>query len=453
MKDMPLRPTTAPRKVRTDIIAANPRNLRGGDLWDNDEQRDQMVVSMREVGQISALVVCSREEYDKRHPGYELGSAEYVILAGHRRHEAIRLAGLEETRIDLRDDQLPNSDLLMIEENMKRKALSILQEAEGYRRLEADGDSHAAIAKKVGRSKSHITKRITLLRLPEDAKAALTAKTLTIDNAYNLYTTLGEENVDLILPANDLLRSERNLSVADAVNRLLLGSVLPEPQQPSDTTAAPVLPEPDATTRDSTLEAEGSADSGQTGSAGTGARILAPSTPTPEVVLPEPASGKATSHPETTSVPPARTSSSAPGTPEVSQSDRQRPLAGAMRDQFCTTLIGNYTQPAADAPATRIAETVLLQASAATLARVHKWMQRIEPAAVGELSPSGYRDTVLAQADPARVCRLAYATSLAESELRAVNRTRNWDSRDIAYLKHLVAGGYEPSPWDQQHLS
>ncbi|MFB7592403.1 ParB/RepB/Spo0J family partition protein [Streptomyces sp. NPDC056169] len=454
MEDIPLRPTTAPRRVRTDIIVANPRNLRDGDLWDNDEQRDQMVVSMQEVGQISALVVCSRQEYDKRHPGYDLApSAQYVILAGHRRHEAIRLAEIEETRIDLRDDQLPNADLLMIEENMKRKALSVLQEAEGYRRLEVDGDSHAAIAKKVGRSKSHITKRITLLKLPDDAKAALTAKTLTIDNAYNLFTAFGPEGVGLILPANDLLRSDRNLSVADAVNRLLLSSVATKTEQDSPVASEPVLPEPVPIAGARTSAAPGPSHTTQAGSARTGEPAAEPSAPTGTAVLPEP-TPSGTSATFSPSVPTARTEPPTADAAETGNSaEKQRPFASAARDYFCAKLVGQHTQPVADAPATRIAETVLLQASAATLARVHGWMQRIEPAVVGELTPSGYRDTVLAQGDAARICRLAYATSLAESELRAANRTRNWDSRDVAYLNHLVASGYTPTPWDQQHLS
>lgn len=36
MKDIPLRPTAAPRKVALGKIAANPRNLREDDLWDDE---------------------------------------------------------------------------------------------------------------------------------------------------------------------------------------------------------------------------------------------------------------------------------------------------------------------------------------------------------------------------------------------------------------------------------
>ncbi|MFF6903370.1 ParB/RepB/Spo0J family partition protein [Streptomyces hydrogenans] len=444
MKEMSMRQASAPRKVRTNTIVANPRNLREGDLWDNDEQRDQMVASMREVGQISALVVCSRSEFDKLHPGYDLGDAEFVILAGHRRHEALVLAGIVETRIDLRDEQLPNADLLMIEENMKRKALTVFQEAEGYRRMEAAGDSHQKIAIKVGRSKSHITKRIALLNLPSDARAALTAKQLTIDTAYNLFVKLGPENVHLLLDANEYLRANRDLTVDAAVNQVLLGTIPSQPAAAPEKSDEPVLAEPaaaDASTREPAVDG-------------------------PAPVLPEPAAADAAAQPR----PGAKTgsagtasssepaSAAAPTSGQTSPSAQpaepaQQAIASALRDQFCSTLIEKYTQPVADAQATRIAETVILQASNAALKRVLIWLQRIDPATTGELTETGYRDTVMAQNDPVQICRLAYAVSIAESELRATNRARTWDARDAAYLKHLVDGGYTPSAWEQQHLS
>ncbi|MEU9703074.1 ParB/RepB/Spo0J family partition protein [Streptomyces sp. NPDC047981] len=443
MTDVPLRTAAAPRKADPKSIVANPRNLRDGDLWEDEQDHQQMVASVRsETGLIQALVVCTRAAFLAEYPTYaeQLGSAEYVILAGHRRHAAVLQVGLDEVRIDVRDDQVPNMDLLMLEENLKRKTLSVFQEGEGYRRIEARGVSHSDIAKTVGRSKSHITKRITLLNLPEDAKEALLGKRLTIDNAYNLYSALDGENLHLLLEANELLRQDRTLKASDAVNAVLSGS--------ARTAAA----------REETPAVQGSASgtvsAGSLGSTATA--VLAEPEEDAELVPAEPpvvpdARAEAVL---TEPVPPIAQSTAAAPSDQLTAQDKERVgrgYASARRHEFCVALLRDYTDPAIDARSVRVAETALRQATPAAVDKAHRWMAETD-ADAQEFSASSYRDAVLVRGDATLTSRLAYAVALAESEVRASNRARNWDSRDIAHLQHLVDAGYDPTPWDSRHL-
>ncbi|KKZ72090.1 hypothetical protein VO63_20140 [Streptomyces showdoensis] len=453
MSDVPLRPTALPRKAATNSIIANPRNLRDGDLWENEKQMQDMVHSIRTVGLIQPLVVCTREGYLKAHPADEelVAAADFVILAGHRRHAACLEAPLDTVRIEVNDDQIPNMDLLMLEENLKRKELTVLQEAEGYRRIEAKGDSHATIAAKVGKSKSTITKRLAMLRLPDEAKRALLDKTLTIDNAYNLYTALGREeggSLHLLLTANEILRSDRTQTAMDAVNRVLAGSARTE-AEPSSATPS--------NTRQQTAPAAvavlAEPVQGPTGVSQDDASVPHART---EPVLPEPESGSEDS--EARELVPAAEAPPA-GQPEHDGSPaeevnevRQHALAAARRNEYCKEHVAAYTNPVVDSHSSRVAEMAVRQASPAAIARAHKWLKEhdADAAGVGETS---YRDMVLMLGEPA-LSRFAYAVALGEAENRASDRRRRiWDSRDVAYLQHLVDVGYEPTSWEKQHLS
>ncbi|KIF66256.1 hypothetical protein HY68_36730 [Streptomyces sp. AcH 505] len=456
VKEIPLRPDASrAREIAITRIVPNPQNLRGDDLWESDEEQDATVNSMREIGLIQALVVCTRDAHLREYPqdADAVAGADFIVMAGHRRLAAASLAGLTEVKVDVQDDQVKHLDLLMLEENLKRKALNVFQEGEGYRRLQGKGATHAQIGKQVGKSKSHITKRIALLALPKDAQQAIHEKRLGVDAAYNLLVAL-DGQPERVLDAAEIMRS-RSVIAQDAVNILLGGSArtdydsTPAPSTPPE----PVLPEPDATPTvppSRTAEPEPNPPHPEPAlvpTAVTAATLEDPASTEP--VLAEPAATPASEAEagEAKTLEPARVA-----TPAVTAEQEGRAQANAARNEHCRQLVIDYDKPATDPQSTRVAVTALIHATPPALTRAHGWLKDADQADAAAMGANSYRDALLVRGDATLIARLAYAVALAEDELRASNRSRNWDYRDVAYLTHLIEAGYEPAEWERRHL-
>lgn len=117
----------------------------------------------------------------------DAGDGTWLIVAGHRRHAAARLAGLAEVPCVVRSLSEVARLEAMIVENIQREGLSPLEEADGLRRLaELTGLGQRALGARLGRSQAHVSKRLALLGLPEAAQQALTDGTITLEGAQAL---------------------------------------------------------------------------------------------------------------------------------------------------------------------------------------------------------------------------------------------------------------------------
>ena len=104
----------------------------------------------------------------------------YELIAGERRWRAAQKAGLHQVPVVIRDtsDQMA-AEIAMIE-NIQRHDLSPIEEAEGYRRLIDEFDyTQDALAKVIGKSRSHLANTMRLLNLPESLRDVLKAGELT----------------------------------------------------------------------------------------------------------------------------------------------------------------------------------------------------------------------------------------------------------------------------------
>lgn len=159
--------------VPLDAIAINPENPREGRL----EDLEGLTNSIREVGILQALLVCSRAAYLEGRPDAEsaLGEGEWVLLAGERRVIAAREAGIAEVPVVVRDDlaQPGRSHAVAAAENGLREALTPIQEARQYRHMLDANLSQRQVASAVGRSVGHINKRLRLLEVPVEVQDGL----------------------------------------------------------------------------------------------------------------------------------------------------------------------------------------------------------------------------------------------------------------------------------------
>lgn len=87
----------------------------------------------------------------------------YRIIAGERRWQACKLAGLKEIPVIVRE----RSYEVSLVENLQRRDLHPLDEAEGYQHLVELGYTQTQIAERVGKDQSVISKSLSLLKLPE----------------------------------------------------------------------------------------------------------------------------------------------------------------------------------------------------------------------------------------------------------------------------------------------
>ena len=122
------------------------------------EALDELTVSIKERGVIQPLIVRRSEELDDK----------YELIAGERRWQAAQSAGLNEVPVVIIDaDNLKSLELAIIE-NVQRKDLNPIEEADSYKNLiENFGYDQERISKFIGKSRSHISNSLRLLSLPE----------------------------------------------------------------------------------------------------------------------------------------------------------------------------------------------------------------------------------------------------------------------------------------------
>ncbi|OGB26221.1 MAG: hypothetical protein A3I66_00795 [Burkholderiales bacterium RIFCSPLOWO2_02_FULL_57_36] len=98
----------------------------------------------------------------------------HEIVFGACRYRSSKIAGLKKIRTTVED--LTDAQVLVVQliENLKRKDLTELEEAEGYRRLmDESGLSVDAIAKEIDKSRSYVFARLKLLDIGTEGRTAL----------------------------------------------------------------------------------------------------------------------------------------------------------------------------------------------------------------------------------------------------------------------------------------
>jgi len=141
----------------------------------------------------------------------------YIIIAGERRWRAASQAGLHEVPALIRKaDRLAVAEMALIE-NLQRKDLNPIEEAEAYAVLRDKlGRTANNIAESVGKSRSHIANMLRLTGLPEGVKPLVTSGALTMGHARALLSANDPEALAALIV-------KKGLSVREA-ERLASGA-------------------------------------------------------------------------------------------------------------------------------------------------------------------------------------------------------------------------------------
>ena len=175
-------PDVPPTTVFMHTIVGNPDNPRPEDDYSEaDPEFAELKASMREIGQLQPLAVVSRTVYEQAKPDAVakapaktrklLRDAEWVVVTGNRRLAAARQLGW--TRIDIRvQDQLGDEDgridEAVIIENIHRKNLAPIREAEYLAGMVERHGSQEKVAERIGKTQVYVSQRLALLKLAPD---------------------------------------------------------------------------------------------------------------------------------------------------------------------------------------------------------------------------------------------------------------------------------------------
>ncbi len=163
--------------------------------------------SIKEKGLIQPIVL--RKVGDEDH---------YEIIAGERRFRATILAGLSKISAIVRKINNHEALELAIIENVQRSDLSLIEESEGYKRLIKEFSySQDQVAKRVGKSRSHIANLLRLLDLPTSVREMLDKKLISMGHARAIINSnnpekLAKKIIDeslTVRDAEDLVRDEK----------------------------------------------------------------------------------------------------------------------------------------------------------------------------------------------------------------------------------------------------
>ena len=139
----------------------------------------------------------------------------YNIIAGERRVKASRLAGLTTIPAVIRDFSDEQMMQIALLENLQRENLSAIEEAAAYRDIQnALQLTQEDLAKKLGKSRSHITNMLGLLKLPSDVQDMILKNEISMGHARVLSKL---ENIDEVKELATKVKNE-NLSVRELEN-------------------------------------------------------------------------------------------------------------------------------------------------------------------------------------------------------------------------------------------
>src|SRR5205823_14735043 len=148
---------------------------------------DTLICSIREHGLLQPILIRPLIH------GFE-------IVAGHRRFQACRSLRWRFIPCKIRDMSDKQAYEIQLTENMQRKSMDPVEEAEAFRRYVIDlgWGGVTELAKKIGKSEEYVSHRLQLLKLPEDIKEKIISTRLNVSQAMELTTIPPDKQSQII---------------------------------------------------------------------------------------------------------------------------------------------------------------------------------------------------------------------------------------------------------------
>lgn len=206
-------------EIPLDDIEPNP--LQPRQILD-ENSLEELTVSIESHGVLQPILVRG-------------ASGGYQIIAGERRWQAARRAGLRTIPCLVQTADDGQALQLAMIENLQRDDLNAIDAARGYRMLVADfGLTQEDLAKKIGKSRSAVTNTMRILELPESVQERIRTGELSEGHGRALLPLVSHEAFDAVLEAV----AEEGLSVRET-ERLVRETISPEETEAEKLAAPP----------------------------------------------------------------------------------------------------------------------------------------------------------------------------------------------------------------------
>lgn len=177
----------------------------------DETQLSELSDSIKQNGVLQPILV--RKKGDK-----------YEIVAGERRYQASKLAGLKEIPAIVRDIDDAEVFQLALIENLQRSDLTPIEEARGYRQLlDTKGLTQEGLAKILSKSRSAIANTLRLMDLPQEVQDMMEEGQITAGHARAILAVPTEEGriklAQKVVAENLTVRQTENLAPVFSVTR------------------------------------------------------------------------------------------------------------------------------------------------------------------------------------------------------------------------------------------
>ena len=170
----------------------------------DEEELANLADSIRKEGLLQAIIVRPKD-------------GKYQIVAGERRWQASKIAGLESVPVRIVEMDDEQALRIALVENLQRSDLNAMEEARGYKDLMAKGDlTQAELAAAVSKSRSAVANSLRLLDLPKQVQNYVYDGALTAGHARAILSIPEEEKrtnlADKIIAEHLTVRDAENIA-------------------------------------------------------------------------------------------------------------------------------------------------------------------------------------------------------------------------------------------------
>ena len=194
-------------EVDINAIAPNPDQPRSNF---KREELEELSASIQKDGLLQPILVRPLE------------GGTYQIIAGERRWQASKLAGLQQVPIRVKEASDDKALELALIENIQRSDLNPIEEAYGYRRMmERLNMTQAEVAQAMSKGRSTVANALRLLELPEEAQQLLFEEKITAGHARAILSIPTKEGRERL--TRKLVEEKLSVREAEALARLFSG--------------------------------------------------------------------------------------------------------------------------------------------------------------------------------------------------------------------------------------
>lgn len=187
------------------LVQIKPNPFQPRRLFD-EEKINELAQSIKEHGVFQPIILKKVKQ-------------GYIIVSGERRFRAAQIVGLKTIPSIIRQYEESKVAEIALAENLQRENLTPIEEAEAYKVvMNSLKLTQADLAKKIGKSRSHVTNTLGLLNLPDEVQQMLLTNHISMGHARALSKL---ENVAQIIKlANQIVQKQLSVRQIEELTKV-----------------------------------------------------------------------------------------------------------------------------------------------------------------------------------------------------------------------------------------